>query len=795
MATIENFLLRFKVEGQGAVDKASSGIKNLSDQVAGFGANTGPLNNALSGILGKLGPIGLAAGAAGGAFAALGLQAINLAAGISDIAGATGIAEGTLLNFRTSVIEAGGSADEFGSIAAKLNQNVQNAASGNEKLQKAFKDLGVFVTDAGGKVRSTESILRDITVRFQQGSLSSAEYSAAVDLLGKNITKLDLGKLSAIADPVKDVEIQKLDKYAEAIDRVRDGLERGLLSFFGSAALELERVLAKFNQAKASLGEFLPPTERELNLQGQTRIPPFSAASLVNRDIGNRLGSEDRFGGLIVPRELTESEKIIFNIIEERRKSSAELLENEKKMAELMKPYKSRAGVSGGGFGAADPERLKREAEQRRKEGERAADALAKELQTIKDMTAGYQRATQANMDRYTTQVDLLGKSEYEQQLIRGTAEIEKKYGDQIAALEAKKATAKKETLVLIQQSIDELEGLKTSEQDIFEITAKQTFEYRQQEESLKRIGEEFNRQIQSQETLNNIMKNINQQQSSRDFEKTLTGLSPLRQQIAKINEEAKKMATEAGNAFAATFEDKGFLTPEEAQELSDGLSQIAQGYKNIADDQIKSLGVSKEYMEGFANISEPGLKALAEFREEFILGTKDAFENFKDNAMDAGKQAANSFNNFTSGMEDAFVKFAETGKLSFKSLANSIIADLVRIAVRRAIVAAVGGPLGMLFGGGRSAGGSVAGGTSYVVGERGPELFVPQSAGKIISNSALKGSGSNTGGMGGGGQTTVNYNIQAVDAASFRSLVAKDPSFIYAVTEQGRRSQPTRSR
>jgi hypothetical protein len=92
--------------------------------------------------------------------------------------------------------------------------------------------------------------------------------------------------------------------------------------------------------------------------------------------------------------------------------------------------------------------------------------------------------------------------------------------------------------------------------------------------------------------------------------------------------------------------------------------------------------------------------------------------------------------------------------------------------------------------------GGPVQGATPIIVGERGPELFVPQSAGKIINNSALKGSGQNTGGMSGSyGQTTVNYNIQAVDAASFRSMVARDPSFIYAVTEQGRRSQPTRSR
>ena len=105
--------------------------------------------------------------------------------------------------------------------------------------------------------------------------------------------------------------------------------------------------------------------------------------------------------------------------------------------------------------------------------------------------------------------------------------------------------------------------------------------------------------------------------------------------------------------------------------------------------------------------------------------------------------------------------------------------------------MAAIGGPLGSLFG--MANGGPVQGMTPIIVGERGPELFVPQSAGKIISNSALKGSGSNTGGMSGGGQTTVNYNIQAVDASSFRSLVARDPSFIYAVTEQGRRSQPTR--
>jgi phage-related minor tail protein len=53
--------------------------------------------------------------------------------------------------------------------------------------------------------------------------------------------------------------------------------------------------------------------------------------------------------------------------------------------------------------------------------------------------------------------------------------------------------------------------------------------------------------------------------------------------------------------------------------------------------------------------------------------------------------------------------------------------------------------------------GGPVNAGSPYVVGEKGPELFVPSSSGSIVPNGAM---GSSSGG--GSGGVTVNYNIAA---------------------------------
>lgn len=92
------------------------------------------------------------------------------------------------------------------------------------------------------------------------------------------------------------------------------------------------------------------------------------------------------------------------------------------------------------------------------------------------------------------------------------------------------------------------------------------------------------------------------------------------------------------------------------------------------------------------------------------------------------------------------------------------------------------GGKIG--FGGARAGGGSVGGSNAFLVGERGPELFVPNSAGTVVSNETM---GNRM------GATNVNFNINAVDAAGVDQILVSRRGLITnivneAMNRQGRR-------
>lgn len=71
-------------------------------------------------------------------------------------------------------------------------------------------------------------------------------------------------------------------------------------------------------------------------------------------------------------------------------------------------------------------------------------------------------------------------------------------------------------------------------------------------------------------------------------------------------------------------------------------------------------------------------------------------------------------------------------------------IRDLVNLVKNNPVVEGISGIISSAFGGARANGGSVSAGKSYLVGERGAELFTPSSNGMIVPNNALGGGGTN---------------------------------------------------
>lgn len=109
---------------------------------------------------------------------------------------------------------------------------------------------------------------------------------------------------------------------------------------------------------------------------------------------------------------------------------------------------------------------------------------------------------------------------------------------------------------------------------------------------------------------------------------------------------------------------------------------------------------------------------------------------------------------------------------ISFIYVAGAIAAGLAQVAAIRS----------QQFSG-RALGGPVVGGKTYMVGENGPELFTPGTAGGITPNDRLGNSG-----------TTVNFNITTTDAASFDRLLLQRRALITGIIadaqlEKGKRA------
>ena len=184
--------------------------------------------------------------------------------------------------------------------------------------------------------------------------------------------------------------------------------------------------------------------------------------------------------------------------------------------------------------------------------------------------------------------------------------------------------------------------------------------------------------------------------------------------------------------------------------------------------------------------------KELTEQSRLFETGWNKAYNSYMDDSTNAAKIGEQAFTSMTGNMNSAIDNFVTTGKFSFGDLATSIIQDLIKIELKAQatkVLGALGGSggifsaIGSFFG--FAGGGDPPVGKPSIVGENGPEVFIPKQAGTIIPNNQLGGSSTNV-----TNHYTTN-NISAIDSRSIAQMFSENRKSLLGTVQLAQKELP----
>ena len=184
--------------------------------------------------------------------------------------------------------------------------------------------------------------------------------------------------------------------------------------------------------------------------------------------------------------------------------------------------------------------------------------------------------------------------------------------------------------------------------------------------------------------------------------------------------------------------------------------------YKELLKDENK-LADFFELAGGSAAFFGKSLEEIKPIMQEFVDATEEVGTTLSDSLKDAITQSAHAFSN---ELATALLN-GQASLETFKDFAKNITSQIIAIFLQMAVVNEIINSVFNLQGGNRlstiknpnptddnAGGGTVQGGRPSIVGERGPEIFVPNTGGTIMNNMNSKNA------MGGGGTTIINQSI-----------------------------------
>jgi lambda family phage tail tape measure protein len=180
------------------------------------------------------------------------------------------------------------------------------------------------------------------------------------------------------------------------------------------------------------------------------------------------------------------------------------------------------------------------------------------------------------------------------------------------------------------------------------------------------------------------------------------------------LTKELGEAAADVGKQVAADFLKRQELQKNYNQTVQD--LQIKAGL--ITGDKLKQVEIDRELAQilerlpGLTDAQIAKLKDLVtaskDVKDSFDKTFGEGLQQYYKSLADFGGQVAASVKGAFQGLEDQLTTFVITGKANFTDLANSIIADMTRIAIRQAIIKPLVGGVLDIFGIPKSAMGNV---------------------------------------------------------------------------------------
>ena len=256
---------------------------------------------------------------------------------------------------------------------------------------------------------------------------------------------------------------------------------------------------------------------------------------------------------------------------------------------------------------------------------------------------------------------------------------------------------------------------------------------------------------------------------------------------------------------------DEDFVRRSKARETAD-----LGAFSKTEDLEFQRQSLELKYQMIYATETEQKLAqiSLKYARERKELERKENVTDYQRQQLDkeesvakmlvtieeSGKRTQQVFDSVFGNLSSAIDNFVKTGKLSMKDLARDIIQSLIAIQLKAAALRFLGSAFSLPTAPGssndgwfknvfmatepRAMGGPVSAGNPYMVGERGPELFMPSGSGTIIPNNQMSNMGATT-------NVTNNY-INAIDVKSFEDRLLGSSNTIWAANQYANKNLST---